>query len=133
MDGNLKLLVLDLERFAAANESGPDVAQALDNVAQSGAQVRLSSGRILVVEAPELTEYDVQESVPGARLMPLDAEIADLEPPLDESETLFLEAFRISSSAKYQREKALQVPGESPEEQLMFTAPCVPGGEGNAK
>ena len=131
MDDNLKLLVLDLGEFPTKTQPGGDVGLALDTVAMAGAHVRQSSGRLLVVDAPELDQTALQESVPGSRLLNLDDTVADLVPPLDESETLFLEGLRISSSAEYRQEKAQQTPGESPEEQLMFTAPCVPGGENN--
>ena len=131
MDDNLKLLVLDLGEFPSKARPGGDVGLALDTVAQTGAQVRQSSGRLLVIDAPELQQAELQQSVPGSQLLNLDAQVADLVPPLDESETLFLEGLRISSSAEYLQRKARQTPGESPEEQLMFTAPCLPGGEHN--
>ncbi|MFO7690291.1 MAG: hypothetical protein R6W83_07015 [Cryobacterium sp.] len=131
MNGNLKLIVLDLGEYPSETQPGGDVGRALDTVAQSGAQVRQSSGRLLVVDAPELNQTELQQSVPGAQLLSLHAPVADLVPPLDESETLFLEGLRISTSAAYRRDKARQTPGESPEEQLMFTAPCLPDGESN--
>lgn len=131
MDDNLKLLVLDLGEFPSEAQPGGDVGLALDTVAQTGAHVRQSSGRLLVVDAPELNQTELQESVPGSQLLNLDDQVADLVPPLDDSERLFLEGLRISSSAEYRQLKAQQIPGESPEEQLMFTAPCVPGGESN--
>ncbi|TFD53973.1 hypothetical protein E3T55_04600 [Cryobacterium frigoriphilum] len=131
MDDNLKLLVLDLGEHPPASQADDTLGRALDTVAEYGVEVHQSSGRILVVDAPDLTQADLQEAVPAARLLPLDADIPDLFPPLDESETLFVAGLRISTSAGYRREKAAQKPGESPEEQLMFTAPCMPGGENN--
>lgn len=131
MEGNLKLLVLDLKDFTPPTADG--LARALDSVADTGTRVRQSSGRILLVDSPEQDEARLGEDLPGARVLPLDADVPELTPPLDESETLFLDALRIRSSAGYQRQKAGQKAGESPEEQLMFTASCVPGGEFDAK
>lgn len=131
MDGNLKLLVLDLKDAATLERDG--LARALDSVADTGTRVHESSGRILVVDSPDPHDSRLGDQLPGARLLPLDADVPELDTPLDDGEALFLDALRIRASAGYQRQKASQKAGESPEEQLMFTASCVRDGESDGE
>lgn len=131
MESNAKFLVLDVGHDKPRPGDRTAVARALDSVVSSGATFRHSSGRIVVVEASDAQAERLTAEIPGARLVPFDADVSALIPDLDTSELLFLEAVRIRNSATYQQEKAGQTPGDSPEEQLMFTAPCIPGGESN--
>jgi len=131
MESNVRLLILDGGTGQSEPGTKSSVGRALDSVLASGATFRHSSGRIVVVEASGEQEARLRQDIPGARLVSLDTNVSELIPDLDTSELLFLEAVRIRNSASYQEEKAQQKPGESPEEQLMFTAPCIPGGQSN--
>ncbi|KGJ77535.1 hypothetical protein GY21_07470 [Cryobacterium roopkundense] len=131
MESNVRLLILDLGQQRPESGATSSVGRALDSVLASGATFRHSSGRIVVVEVAGDQASRLTGDLPGARVVPLDANVSELIPDLDTNELLFLEAVRIRHSAAYQAEKAQQKPGESPEEQLMFTAPCIPGGQSN--
>jgi len=105
------------------------MADALDSVLSSGATFRHSSGRLVLLDVSGPQEARLTQDLPGARVVSLDTDVSALIPDLDTGELLFLEAVRIRNSAEYQEKKARQTPGDSPEERLMFTAPCIPGGE----
>jgi len=129
MDNNSKLLVLDVAHEKPERGQRSAVADALDSVMASGATFRHSSGRLVELDVSGPQEARITQDLPGARVVPLDTDVSTLIPDLDTNELLFLEAVRIRNSAAYREEKARQTPGDSPEEQLMFTAPCIPGGE----
>ncbi len=131
MAGTSWLLVV--EGANADLETGLKRKRALDALKARGGAVRHDSGgRLVVVEGPQEGEEQATASlreaaVEGASLVPLtegvEAMISDLTP----NERLFLEAVKIRNSPGYREMKARQKPGESPEEQAMFTAPCRPG------
>lgn len=102
--------------------------RAMKEVQASGKVRHDSGGRLLVIDS-----YDddrILESLPpGSRIVSIDERLADsmsdLAIDLDSSESLFLEALQIRSSERFREAKARQKPGETPEEQLMFTTPCT--------
>jgi hypothetical protein len=127
MDEDLGLLVI--ESGEEQEPSGLARVRAIRAVEQAGGKVRHDSGgRLLLVERAGLDEEALREAAPGARLEPADAERPAPDRELDANDTLFLQAVRVRASRGYQEMKRRQVPGESPEEQLMFSAPCT--GEG---
>jgi len=131
MPSTEKLLILDVGAKPSVPGARSATARALDSIRAAGVVFRHSSGRIVIVEASSEQQARLRADLPEAQLLPVDTDVAALVPDLDTSELLFLEAFRIRNSAAYQNEKTRQIPGESPEEQLMFTAPCIPGGQSN--
>lgn len=128
MDGDLKLLILEGEELSRDRrlEFRIDRSKALNTVSASGAAVRHDSGgRLIVIEAPEEAEKTLTERLPGARLVPVDADVRDMITDLDPTESLFLDALKIRTSEDYREAKARRTFGETPEEKELFTASCV--------
>lgn len=128
MDGDLKLLVLEGQELSRDRRLGfrIDRSKALNTVSASGATVHHDSGgRLIVIEAPEEAEKTLTERLPGARLVPVDADVKDTIADLDPTESLFLDALKIRTSSSYRDAKARRAFGETPEEQELFTASCV--------
>ena len=79
-----------------------------------------SGAGLMVIEAPE-DQKGLAERLPaGARLV-----TGDVATGADERDMLFARALMRRMSKEYRKLKAAQTPGESPEEQQMFSAPCV--------
>lgn len=121
-----KLLVLDTrEARDRAVEFRAERRKLLTAVTSAGAKVRHDSGgRLLVVDVPPDAEQALA-SLPGVRMLPLDAEVKASLPNLDSTESLFLDALRIRTSRQYRDAKSRRKVGESPEEQELRSAPDV--------
>jgi hypothetical protein len=130
LEPDLKLLVL--ARPARSQDrvgSELDRVKALTDIKSSGAKIRHDSGgRLVVIDVSGVDEEVLSERLAGVRVVPLADDLTESIPDLDTNESLFLEALRIRTSPDYRELKSRQVPGESPEEQEMFSAPCMPEG-----
>jgi hypothetical protein len=105
---------------------GIERRRALGALAEAGIKVRHDSGgRLLIVDASEETMSGLRDRVPDVDVVPLD-EVVDQVGALDAQDALFLQALRLRMSADYQSVKSELTPGETPEEQLLRTAPCTP-------
>ncbi len=123
---NLRLLILEREELLRDRRLGArmDRRKALNAITASGAKVRHDSGgRLMLVELPEEQTGELRELLPGARLVPVDADVRDSLSELDPSESLFLAALQIRTSPSYREQKARRVYGETPEEQALVSAP----------
>ncbi|SPH24053.1 hypothetical protein DEA8626_03101 [Defluviimonas aquaemixtae] len=84
-----------------------------------------SGARLMVIDAPD-DAARLRERLPaGAQLLPVDKIPAALIRESDPHEALFVRALKLRQTRAYQEAKAAQVPGESPEEQHIFSAPCM--------
>jgi hypothetical protein len=127
MEDSLRLLILEAARRTQDPRLGVGIGRVkvLKEVSSLGGKVlHDSGGRLIVINTSEMDEA-LFARIPGARLVPLDASVKDLVQDLDENESLFVEALRIRTSPRYRDLKARQKPGETPEEQALFTAPCI--------
>ena len=128
MEESLRLLILEAVQRPKDKRlgGGIDRVKVLNEVASRGGKVRHDSGgRVVVINTADMDEAALTR-VAGARLVPLDANVRDLLPDLDDNESLFVEALRIRMSPRYRDLKARQRPGETPEEQALLSAPCIP-------
>lgn len=131
MTGRTELIVLEEDSTRGGRKgSGLARKRVLEEMVATGATVRHDSGgRLLVVEISD-ADADTLRKKPGlVDVAPLDegaVRQALQVPDLDEQDTLFLRALAIRTSPDYRERKRLRVPGESPEEQLLVTAPCTP-------
>jgi hypothetical protein len=121
-----KLLVLDTtESRDRAVEFRAERRKVLTAVTSAGAKIRHDSGgRLLVVDVPPEAEKAVA-SLPGVRMLPLDADVKASLPNLDSTEALFLDALQIRTSRVYRDAKSRRKVGESPEERELRSAPDV--------
>lgn len=121
-----KLLVLDTkEARDRAVEFRAERRKVLTAVTSAGAKVRHDSGgRLIVVDVPPDAEKAVA-SLPGVRMLPLDADVKASLSNLDSTESLFLDALQIRTSREYRDAKSRRKVGESPEEQELRSAPDV--------
>jgi hypothetical protein len=126
-----RLLILEGSLRSAPDRPGGNTERrrVLGTVAAAGARVRHDSGgRLLVIETSDRADETLRRTLPGATIVPLTADVADRVPDLDPSDSLFVQALAIRQSPAYRRQKERRKPGESPEERLLFTAPCMPEG-----
>ena len=127
MEDSLGLLILEAVRRTQDQRLGVGIGRVkvLKEVLSLGGKVlHDSGGRVIVINTTKMDEA-LFARIPGARLVPLDANVKDLVPDLDENKSLFVEALRIRASPRYRDLKARQKPGETPEEQALLTAPCI--------
>lgn len=130
MGKDLKLLVWSGKAPASKATPGTRVDRRKELAAIDAVGARLrhdSGGRLIVLELPDGAEAALLRRLPGAKLLPIGAELAAAIPGLDAGETLFLEALRIRASAGYREAKRRRKPGASPEEQMLATGSCVRG------
>jgi hypothetical protein len=130
--GETRLLVLDetFRRDEGRLGAGIDRRRALSALKAAGITVQHDSGgRLLVIEADDEAAAAVTRQLRGARILPLreggDDRMVDLE-ALDAQDALFARALDIRLSPEYRERKRRQVPGETPEEQLLISGPCTP-------
>lgn len=84
-----------------------------------------SGARLLVIEAPD-DPIRLGERLPsGAQLLAADKIPAALVRDSGPHEALFLRAVKLRQTKAYREAKAAQVPGESPEEKEIYSAPCT--------
>ncbi|MEO8219727.1 MAG: hypothetical protein ABI563_02930 [Specibacter sp.] len=128
MDNETQVIILPEPRPGASRpESGIERLRLLGVLADAGVKVRHDSGgRLLVVDASDQAVKAAQESGPDFDSVPLDGELTQRVGDLNAQDALFLQALQLRLSPEYQRRKSEMTPGESPEEQLLRTAPCTP-------
>lgn len=128
MDNETQVIILPEPRAGASRpESGIERLRLLGALTDAGIKVRHDSGgRLLVVDASEKAVKAAQKSGPAFDAVPLDGELSTRTGDLNAQDTLFLAALQLRLSPDYQRRKSEMTPGESPEEQLLRTAPCTP-------
>jgi hypothetical protein len=128
VDTNFKLLILESEEppeerrlaFRGAR------SRALNAISSLGGKVRHDSGgRLLVIEVPGEVEKALAQHLPGARVVPVDADVIGSFPNLDSTEELFLDALKIRTSKSYREAKRRRKVGETPEEQQLVSGPDV--------
>jgi hypothetical protein len=131
MGENLKLLVWAARKAQAKKAVAGvrfDRRKLLAALSGVGARVRHDSGgRLIVIELPQAAEPELLKRLPGAKLLPPNAEMKDSLADPDPTEALFLQALTIRSSASYRAAKSNRRFGESPEEKLLRTGSCVRG------
>ena len=118
---NNKLLIIERpeDRFSKVRVTNA--------VKAAGAKIRHSAGRIFLLDTRENDE-EIRRNLPeGTRLLPTDREIDTTLTDLEPSELLLLDAIRLLESPEYRAEKQRSRPGETPEEQELFSGPCVEG------
>lgn len=128
MDDDERVLVLpEQPRGVNPMVAGVDRRRALRALAEAQVKVRHDSGgRVLIVDADEEALKVLRETLPDVELLPLDVAATERVEKLDPQDALFVEALRVRLSSKYQEIKRGLKPGETPEEQLLFTASCTP-------
>lgn len=128
MDSDTRLLIIEDQ---GRDERGPlgrgiERERVLSAIATTGATVRHDSGgRLLVIETSDEADAVLQRELPGARILPVDEDVLRRVPDLDPSDDLFARALAIRYSSEYRERKSRLKPGETPEEQLLITAPCT--------
>ena len=128
MNENQKLLVLEEGEGPHGGRLGArlDRSKVFTAMAAVGARVRHDSGgRLMVIEVPEGAERALAERLPGARLLPVDADVKGEIADLDPTESLFLDALKLRTSDSFREAKRRRKYGETPEEQLLLTASDV--------
>lgn len=124
-----RVLILTDQPLRAFGDMGGGInrRKALQLLAESGVKVTADGGgRLLVVEASDAAASRINEQIPGATILDLEEGFDERLGELDEQDALFAKALAIQVSPEYREQKARQEPGETPEEQLLFSAPCVP-------
>ena len=132
MNGETRLLVLEEAGAVDRGRLGGGIERnrVLSAVAAAGATVRHDSGgRLMVIDASDETAEALGREVPGVRVVSVDEDVLARLPDLDQSDVLFARALAIRNSAAYRERKSRMTPGETPEEQLLLTAPCTPEAE----
>lgn len=128
MNKNQRLLILPRSESTGRSRLtlGLDRKKILSALAAEGAKVRHDSGgRFILVELPKRSESALARRLPDARLVELDAGLADAAGDLDPTEALFIEAIRIRASPKYRAAKRRRKVGDTPEEQRLVSGACV--------
>ncbi len=93
---------------------------------QLGIRVVHDSGsRFMVVGVPDDEKGLKDRLPPGTELLSPDKVSPEVAGEDDGQELLFLNALQLRQSKKYREMKAGQTPGESPEEQEIYSAPCM--------
>lgn len=115
------------ESGADRTGGGIERRRALSALAEAGIKVRHDSGgRLLVVDASEETVRGLRDTAPDLEVVSLDDEVVDRVGALDAQDDLFARALRLRRSARYREVKSRITPGETPEDQLLRSAPCTP-------
>lgn len=128
-DDTTRLLVLTDEPMRAPGGAGGgiDRIRALKRLTESGVKVSADSGgRLLVVEASDAAVREIEQTVPGVKILDLQEGFDERLGEVDEQDALFAQALAIRVSPEYREMKAQQEPGETPEEKLLLSGPCVP-------
>ena len=131
MNGETRLLVLEDLRAVDRGRLGGGIERnrVLSAVAAAGATVRHDSGgRLFVIETSDEAAEVLGRELPGVRVVAVDGDVLGRLPDLDQSDALFAQALAIRYSPAYRERKSRMTPGETPEEQLLLTAPCTPEG-----
>lgn len=129
MDDDAKLLILTEEPLREPGRPGGGVERrrALRILAEAGVKVKEDGGgRLLVIDASDAAAKDLEELLPGAKVVALEPGVADRIGELDAQDALFAAALDIRLSPDYLELKRTQKPGETPEEQLLFSGSCIP-------
>jgi len=114
-------------RSAGRLTSGVERKRLLSALSSAGVKVRHDSGGgLLVVEIANENQESALRKYSGLKVLPLDENVGDRLSEIDEQDALFVRALAIRANPKYREAKRRRVPGETPEEQLLLSAPCTP-------
>lgn len=129
LNDRTRVLVLTEEPLRGPGGVGQSISRirALERLAEAGIKVSSDGGgRLLVVEASDAAIRRIEEAVSGAKVLDLDEGFDERLGDVDEQDSLFAQALALRVSPEYREMKARQEPGETPEEQLLLSGPCVP-------
>ena len=127
MDKYLKLLVLT-SKNVSKDQLGFRIGRikTINSLTELGAKIRHDSGgRLIIIEISKEVENAIEKSISGARVIPVDSDMKDEISGLSSDELLFLSALKMRASKKYRSAKKSQKPGDSLEEQKLFSGSCV--------
>lgn len=125
----LRVLVVPGQRPQDAGRlaGGVERKRLLGALSSAGVKVRHDSGGgLLVVEIVNEKQEAALRKYGGLEVLPFDENVGDRVGEIDEQDALFVRALAIRANPKYREAKRRRVPGETPEEQLLLSAPCTP-------
>ena len=128
MEPETRILVLTDEPSGeeGRREVSANRTRVLSELAAAGVKVREDSGgKLLVIETTGDTDESLQQ-IGGVAIVSPDESIEDRVGELDAQDELFARALAIRLSPTYRELKSRQIPGETPEEQLLISGPCTP-------
>lgn len=115
-----------MQKMIIRSEKRSDRQLVKARLRQLGVKVIHDSGhRLMVIEAPDDLK-EIEGRLPGGtELISPDKASPKMARKEDEHDLLFAKALKLRQSKAYRELKAGQTPGESPEEQEIFSATCM--------